>query len=342
MARKTLIDNHRQMRRKLWNKAILLCVVAFAISPEVKAQDPHFSQYYANPLYLNPAFAGVGRCPKVHLNYRNQFPVFNVYQTFSASYDQYVDNINGGLGFLAMRDMAGDGALNLTEFSGIYSYHLTVTRKFSVLAGFQATVRSRSINWDNLTFPDQIDPLFGFVLETNEQRPPNEVNTHIDLSIGFIGYSENFYIGVAGHHLTEPDERFFSESRLPFKGTVHAGANIPLGRERYVGEEKTSLIPNFVYQRQGEFEQFFGGVSFNYSVLTGGLAYRHASINPDAVIVLLGFSPDDLPMRIGYSFDYTVNKVSMGAGGAHEISVVYQFPCPERRKKTQTIKCPKF
>ncbi len=330
------------MTRRLWNKAILLCGLTLLITPALKAQDPHFSQYYANPLYLNPAFAGVSKCPSLNLNTRIQYPQLGAYRTYSASYDQYFDKMNGGLGFMALRDEAGGGALNLTEFSGIYSYHLQLSRKFFVLAGFQATVRNRAINWDILTFPDQIDPLFGFVLESGESRPPQEQNMHIDLSLGFIGYSERFYFGVAGHHLTQPDEQFFRESRLPFKTTVHMGANIPIGSARFVGEEKTSFIPNIVYQRQGEFEYLFTGVSFNYSVLTGGLAYRHASINPDAVIVLLGFSPPDLPMRFGYSFDYTVSDISMGAGGAHEVSINYQFPCPTTKKRMQAIKCPKF
>ena len=59
------------------------------------AQDAHFSQYYANPIYLNPAFAG-SKVSDVHTNYRNQYPELGVYQTYSASYDQYVDKLNGG------------------------------------------------------------------------------------------------------------------------------------------------------------------------------------------------------------------------------------------------------
>ena len=68
--------------------ALMMSVLSFA-------QDAHFSQYYANPIYLNPAFAGLERCPTVHTNYRNQYPELGVYQTYSASYDQYVDKLNG-------------------------------------------------------------------------------------------------------------------------------------------------------------------------------------------------------------------------------------------------------
>jgi len=60
------------------------------------AQDPIFSQFYANPLYLNPAMAGSSVCPRLIFNYRNQWPAISgTYITYNASYDQYVDNISG-------------------------------------------------------------------------------------------------------------------------------------------------------------------------------------------------------------------------------------------------------
>ena len=64
-------------------------LTALMISSLAFAQDAHFSQYYANPIYLNPAFAGLDRCPTVHTNYRNQYPELGIYQSYSASYDQY-------------------------------------------------------------------------------------------------------------------------------------------------------------------------------------------------------------------------------------------------------------
>lgn len=39
-------------------KKLLFTVLCLFIVAEVEAQDPQFSQFYANPIYLNPAFAG--------------------------------------------------------------------------------------------------------------------------------------------------------------------------------------------------------------------------------------------------------------------------------------------
>ena len=85
---------------------------------DIKAQDPAFSQFFANPLYLNPAMAGTNICPRVSLNHRNQWPgIGKTYVTYSASYDQYVDKLGGGLGFSVAKDVAGAGNLNTTHIS---------------------------------------------------------------------------------------------------------------------------------------------------------------------------------------------------------------------------------
>ncbi|MEY2962773.1 MAG: hypothetical protein RL754_34 [Bacteroidota bacterium] len=321
---------------------ILTLAFGLMFSTLATAQDAHFSQYYANPIYLNPAFAGLDRCPTVHSNYRNQYPQLGVYQTYSASYDQYVDKLNGGVALMAMKDDAGNGALNLTEVSGVYSYHLEVNRHFTLLSGFQATYRQRSVNWNEFTFPDMIDPFYGFVLPTQERTPDNQFNNHLDLSFGMLGFTDRWYIGVVGHHLTEPNEAFLSESRLPLKLTAHAGANIPIGRKRLHNSLQSYVVPNVVYQTQGPASQLTAGVSFARGPLAGGLALRQGSFNPDAVIFILGITPPDLPWTFGYSYDYTISDLTNVLGGAHEVSLGYKFPCRSRASKLKPLKCPKF
>lgn len=308
----------------------------------LQAQDAHFSQFYANPLYLNPAFAGASKCPKVSLNYRNQYPVLGVYQTYSASYDQYVSGLNGGLGGLLLRDEAGDGAYSTTEASLIYSYHLKVNRKFSILAGFQGTFRQINIDWGSLTFPDQIDPFYGFVRETGEVPPDNNTLGVFDVSTGVIGFTERFYIGVAAHHLTQPDVSFFVEDRLDMRITAHAGLTIPLGRQRLYGELQNYLIPNIVYQVQGPNDQLTISTAFTRASISGGLGFRSSSVNPDALVVLLGYAPTEGAWSVGYSYDITISTIANNLGGAHEISLSYQFPCRKRRKTVEAINCPKF
>ena len=325
----------RPMRKIFWGFMMLCAYVA-------QAQDPHFSQYYANPLYLNPAFAGSERCPRFIMNYRNQFPAFGAYQTYSASFDQYSPALRGGLGLMVMRDDAGSGTLTTTEASGIYSHHLKVSRKFSILAGFQATFRQRALNWGDFTFPDQIDPFYGFVLPTSEVPPGSTTNNHFDLSMGLIGYTKNFFFGLAAHHLTQPNEAFFTESKLPFKFTAHMGANIAISKKRLHNSIQNYLIPNLVFQNQGPFTQVTYGLAFARNGIAAGLGLRQNSVNIDALIITLGFLPENTPWRIGYSYDYTISEFSNAGGGAHEVSLAYQFPCKVKRKRIETIKCPKF
>ena len=74
-----------------------LCLIGVVSSSKTHAQDAAFSQFFANPIYLNPAMAGSNICPRLSLNYRNQWPgIGKTYVTYSATYDQYVEQLGGG------------------------------------------------------------------------------------------------------------------------------------------------------------------------------------------------------------------------------------------------------
>src|ERR1017187_2217387 len=134
-----------------------LAMFVLCIAGEVKAQDPEFSQFYANPLYLNPAMAGTAAGPRFSINFRDQWPsVSGSFVTYAASYDEHFDGLGGGIGAQVMRDQAGDGNLTTTSFSGIYSYHLTIKSDvrdyFVIKAGIQADAFEESIDFSKLRF----------------------------------------------------------------------------------------------------------------------------------------------------------------------------------------------
>ena len=322
--------------KKWW----LFCLVLgslFAMPKSGFAQDPEFTQFYANPMYLNPAMAGTARCARFVMNYRNEWPgVSGVYNTYHASYDQHLDAISGGLGFSAMQDVAGAGGiLKRTWLSGVYAYQTPITRDFSISVGFKATYAQLSVDWSKLSFGDQIDPKRGFIFQTLENTNFSGSKGSLDLSTGFLGYSKRFFFGAAFDHLTQPQEALLGGvSTMPLKITAHAGGVIPL-EVAHDGTE-TTLSPNILFMQQLNIQQILLGVYFNKGPLTAGLWYR----NSDAFIVLLGFQQD--MFKIGYSYDVTVSGLASATAGSHEISVQYIIPCKPKKKRFRTTSCPSF
>ena len=76
-----------------------------------------------------------------------------------------------------------------------------------------------------------------------------------------------------------------------------------------------------------------------------GLWYRGLPIigqdpRGDAVAFLVGYKMDDI--RVGYSYDFTISNLVSSTGGAHEISMVFEFSTTRQKKKRRMIPCPEF
>lgn len=321
------------MLKKYILRTSVVAILSLFMTNDLFAQDPEFTQFYANPLYLNPAFAGTAHCPRVSLNYRNQWPgISGSFVTTSASYDQHVDALSGGIGLLVWNDRAGEGTLTTTNISGIYSYQIPVTRRFSIKAGIQGTWAQKKVDWSKLTFGDMIDARRGFIYNTNEVQRDEPAN-YVDFSAGILGFSDKYFIGFAAHHLTEPDESVIEgTSPLPRKFTFHAGAVLPVESKG----EVASLSPNVLVQLQDKFLQINFGMYFSKGPIIGGLWYR----NSDSFITLIGFQTGIL--KFGYSYDITVSKLTNTTAGSHEFSVGLNFDCKPKKRRFRTISCPSF
>lgn len=313
-------------------------------SLSVQAQDAHFSQFFSNPIYMNPAFAGANGCPRISLNFRDQWPgIAGTFVTYSASYDQHFNKLHGGIGVIFMGDHAGNGTINTYSASAMYSFHLKVAKTFNMRFALQATFQNKTLNWDKLTFPDMIDPKYGFIYETNETQPAKLSKSIADFSAGFIGYTKNVYFGFAAHHMTQPYEGFLnSKTRLPFKLTAHVGANFDLlkkkRRDRTIGD--MSLSPNFIYLYQMASHEFNYGLYFEYYPFMVGAWFRQSTVNADALIFLFGVEYNWF--RIGYSYDITISRLANVSGGSHEISIQFLLPCPKQKNRISDLKCPRM
>lgn len=320
-------------------KVILVTVVLLInSSTNLYAQDPIFTQFYSNPVYLNPAFAGSNKCPRIVSNFRNQWPGFSGdFITTSLTYDQYVDKIKGGLGIILMSDQIAK-TLKSNEASFVYSYHQHLSRKFTLNFGIQGTYISKSVDRSNLTFGDMIHPRRGFVLSTQDVVNYAPVDI-FDFSAGILGYTDKFYVGFATHHLTEPSFSYISTNNTSFlnrRYTAHAGTEISLNSKSLFSEEEKSLSPSVLFIKQGDFQQLNFGLYYRKGNYVVGAWYREG----DSFIVTLGMNTKLL--RIGYSYDLTTSQLGVYSGGSHEISIALKLYCAPKKKSLRAMSCPSF
>ena len=334
-------------------KWYLILVVIF--SPIlVTAQDPEFSQYYAAPLYLNPAFAGTTSDHRFIANYRNQWPnIAQGYVTSAFSYDYNLYNYNSGVGFMAVLDKAGTAGMKSNQFNFLYSYRLNVADKWVIASGLNFGYAFRSIDYSKLLFGDQLQ------FDSDGNAPSDDPSLYnlgmahyFDFKAGMLAYNKTFWFGFAANHLNRPNRSLVNEeSSLPIKVTVHGGVRIPLYRGPFKNDHQSVLSPSFVYKRQGNFDQIDLGVSLLYNPISIGLWYRGIpiqqnvkdNISQDAVVVILGFQFEKV--EVSYSYDFTVSELGPISGGTHEVSLKYKLAIIKQsrvKKREKFIPCPTF
>lgn len=340
---------------------VFIGAVGLFFSRAAYAQDPQYSQYYAAPLYLNPAFAGSELTGRIGFNYRNQWPSIETqFTTFSAYYDTYLNDYNSGVGVLVTQDTEGAAKLRSTSISGIYSYELKIGDNAYFRPGFQATYIRREIGfYDNLVFANQIDPRdpFGPLLPGTDIPGLGDPVNMLSLTFGGLFFTEDFWIGASAHHVNKPNQSFIDgDSPLPTKLSLHAGYRISLGnggmRQDFTHMRRQRYItPTVNYKRQGPFEQLDVGAYFYVEPIVFGVWYRglpykrvEEQSNRDAIVMMVGLNLLS-GLNVGYSFDYTVSQLGIQSGGAHELSLSWTLPNNhqgEPRRRDTLLPCPKF
>jgi len=331
-----------------------LYFILFFCSAKLFAQDPQFSQYYAAPLYLNPAFTGTSEDHRFIANYRNQWPnAARGFVTYAFSYDVNLNHYNSGVGFLATVDQAGTAGMRSSQLNFLYSYKWSVSNKWVVSAGLNFGYAFRSIDLNRLIFGDQLQFDSDGNVPTDDQALFNLGNTqYFDFNSGVLAYNKNFWFGFSASHLNTPNRSLINqEAEVPLKTSFHGGVRIPLYGGPFKKEHISVLAPSFVYKKQGRFDQLDIGVHFLYDPIMLGVWYRgiplqqnvRDNISQDAMVVILGFQFEKL--ELGYSYDFTVSELGPISGGAHEVAVKYKLQMATQvktKRKDKFIPCPTF
>lgn len=315
------------------------------IGVDVGAQDLQYSQFFANQLDLNPAFAGSQYYHRIIINYRNQWPELgNPFVTYSFSYDRHLGRSNSGIGVQIEQDRQGGGALKTTMVTGIYSYLVKLNPDAGIRMALGATMMQNSIDLNGMNFPDMIDPIYGSVNpHDNSQDPLVRKKLAVGFSTGIMGFFDKYHFGAAVQHIGEPSLSFSSDAKLPMKYTIHAGAEFPI---THYGLKPVyyTINPLFMLQKQDVHLQMNYGGFVNRNDIVAGMWFRQNFDRPlNSIIFMVGY--DTKVFRIAYSFDWSMSKLANVGTGSHEVSLTFLLGEREHRGKRvsrKPIPCPKF
>lgn len=312
--------------RKNLRFSLLAIVAGFMLKTAVAQVDPHFSQYYVYPAWLNPALTGAFDGDyRISGIYRNQWGnISSPFSTFGISGEINTSkNVNLGVSVLSQK--AGDGGYNYTTAYGNVSYTgvrwgRNETKR--LVFGIQAGIIQRGFDRSKLTFGDQWNPVFGYNPGTASSEVLSKTRaTAFDVGAGVMyfdaepGKKTNLFAGFSASHLTKPDDYFGStgNAKFPVRLTGHAGLRIAVS-------DVFSITPNFLYLGQGSATEKMIGAYGQYKATSDvnlliGANYRFE----DAVSPFVGFTYKN--MMLGASYDINSSDLGKLVNGSNSFEI---------------------
>lgn len=329
----------------------LLLLIGFCLPVTLFAQNPFFSQYYAAPLYLNPALAGADREISFGINYRSQWnsndapyelSQFSFIYPIIMQRGAHTKHL-GGVGFTAYRDMAGEGGVFKTFGIGLNgSYRIAVNRAHTILTGLQAGFAQKRVDLSHLQWGSQYDDFIGFddritpsIGDISEQTsfPIFEAGIVWHYALQVPSYSTvarwAIFSGFAATNLNQPDESLLKDGTrpLPILMKWHGGLE-------YRTSRSFKISPSFLFMMQNEHQQYNIGSYFTYTFISDPFSRQPKTFNiqtgiwkriKDSYTLMLGGSSRN--MSVGFSYDMNTSSMRLHNLGksAYEISLKYKI-----------------
>lgn len=332
-----------------------------------QAQDPRFSQFYANPLQLNPAMIGAFEGQfRFSANYRDLYGsvlASKPYRTLTAGIEiksPVARRDFATFALSAMRDRAGESNFQRTRLNigGSFMKQLDGDRygrngQFLVV-GAQIGAGQRSYNWEDLWFTEQFDANSASVnydADSGEAFERASTNIFLDFNAGLLWYAlfddnMSVYLGGAMHHLNTPNISLLDNpmEKLPTKYVIHGGGEFPFN-------DNLSFMPAVAFLSQGAAMSTTIGGNFRYRnrdwkelAIRAGL-WGHVTnkldqgIGMDALVFTTILEMERWNLGISYDVTTSILSVANNSRGAFELSLIYVHPGGSRQYR---VECPNF
>lgn len=322
------------MKNKIIQRSGWLALLLLSVTIKSTAQtDPHFTQNYTYPMYINPALTGSSDGEyRVSSIYRSQWgSISNPYRTMGVSFDTRT-NKNISLGASLLNQSAGDGGFNyLTAYASVAYTGVKFGKDNNqrIVLAVQGGIINRRVDESKFKWGEQWNPVTGY----NQSNATTETfsrtsATTLDVGAGALYFDAtpdkkiNAFGGFSVFHINKPKDPIISTqgtelNTIPMRYSVHGGVSFNIS-------DRFSIIPHALYMRQGTASEAMLGtylqlnVNAETDVMIGGY-YRHK----DAVAPFIGF--DYKNFIVGLSYDANTSKLGAMTKNVNsfELSLTY-------------------
>jgi type IX secretion system PorP/SprF family membrane protein len=289
-------------------KAIVFGIFVWAAG--LSQQDAQFSQYMFNHLALNPAYAGTKEVLDVLLVARNQWTGFNegAPRTQQLVIQGPVGKKKIGLGLQIGSETIGPKRIS----GGALSYSYRIKAGSGKLAfGLRTGLYSYVYDWGLIKMRDRNDPYY---------KPEQNQWTVFSADFGMYYYTKTFYAGFAMTHLNYPTIYSIHESFG--EGSLVPHIFIPAG---YAWQVNENLVINpSILVKAAEGAHVSTDINCNFQI--DGKFWIGAGVRSGYGISFLAMWNIRENFRIGYSYDYGLNRIGTAGRGSHEVVLGYGLP----------------
>jgi type IX secretion system PorP/SprF family membrane protein len=304
--------------------------------------DPHFTQNYSFPMYINPALTGSSDGEyRASAVYRSQWgSISNPYRTMGVSFDTRTSK-NIAIGGNILNQSAGDGGFNYFNAYASVAYtgmKFGVKNNHRIVFAMQAGIINRSVNASKFKWGEQWNPITGYSSSnaTTETFAATSATT-LDIGTGVLYFDAtpdkkiNAFGGFSAFHINKPKDPIISSqstelNTIPRRFVMHGGIS-------YNFSERTSIVPHLLYMRQGTASETMLGTYVQYNVneetdVIVGAYYRYK----DAVAPFIGF--DYKNFIVGLSYDANTSKLGAMSRNVNSFELSFTYV---KRSSTRSI-----
>lgn len=286
----------------------ILCLIGITSAGSYGQQRPVFSQYYFNPLAINPAFAGTQNEFNASALYRKQWVNLDgAPTTLTFSANSGIRNRPIGLGIVMSMETIGVHS----DFSLYLSYAYRIKWKDGALSmGIQAGFTQLKSDFTQLTLNNINDPnLSGLI---SKLRP--------NFGTGIFYERKNFYTGLSVPYLI--NSKFFQGGDVQFSDARSKRYYFFVIAKIFDVNERLQLKPETMIRFQ---EGAPLGIDLNLKFILDqriglGTFYRSG----DALITTFEFQLNE-NLRLGYAYEWTLSNLNQYSRGTHEFMVNYRI-----------------